>query len=95
MSAEAILKDRKEILDLLKELKANQGKVIKAIGKVKAVELQKLIDAVDLVKKYEDYVATSDKWIRVNNELFKKVIEIVASKLRLTSEERDTLTGED
>ena len=95
MSTEAILKDRKEILDLLKELKANQDKAIKAISKVKAVEVQKLIDAVDLVKKYEDYVITSDKWTRVNNELFKKVIEIVASKLRLTPEEQSALREED
>ena len=94
MSTEAILKDRKEILDLLKELKANQDKAIKAISKVKAVEVQKLVDAVDLVKKYEDYVITSDKWTRVNNELFKKVIEIVASKLRLTSEEQSVLREE-
>ena len=95
MSTEAILKDRKEILDLLKELKANQDKAIKAISKVKAVEVQKLVDAVDLVKKYEDYVITSDKWTRINNELFKKVIEIVASKLRLTPEEQSTLREED
>lgn len=95
MSSEIVLKDRKEILDLLKKLKANQGKVIRAIGKVKAVEVQKLIDAVDLLKRYEDYVATTDKWVRANNELFKKVIDVVANKLRLTSEELSALRGED
>jgi len=92
---EKILKDRTGIIKLLKSLKVSQSKATKAIAKVKAVDLEELLRLSDIAKRHMALIESCERWTRINNELYKKLLVEVAATLRLTSGERDVLDGGD
>ena len=90
---EKVLKERSDIIKLLKEVKSIQLKANKSIAKIKSVDLSELLRLSEVAKEYIGVVESCDRWVRKNNELIKKLIVESGSKLRLTQKERDTLEG--
>jgi len=91
---EQILKERKEVIGLLKELIKVQKKATNHLVKMKEIDFKNLLDLSDVIKKYDQKIDSVDHWVRNNNELIKKLIVEAANKLRLTNEEREALEGE-
>jgi len=99
MSAEEkIIKEREEIIKTINEVNENTKEILKSITEIKLIDIEKLItdieqlyNSLEIFKRYKDCLETTDKWARINNELYKKIVKELKDKYHLTKEEMSIL----
>jgi len=95
---EKIVKEREEIIKMINEVNGNTKKISESIAKIKLIDINKLItdieqlhSSLEIFERYKDCLETTDKWVRVNNELYKQIVKEMKDKYHLTREEMSIL----